>query len=102
MNMTSITLLETGTINIVFDSDWYLEDISRLSEQIYANIPDSRAIETVTGADREYFRFEWQQQIYILQFECYGQSCWIEAEYEQGQKVIKQLCLQLSSHFNKI
>lgn len=98
MEIESFTLLETGTINVSFNDEWYLEQTPSLAELILATIDDVRLIETVNGADREYFRFEWKNHVFILQFECYGQSSWLEAEDELSQALIPDLFSAIKGH----
>ncbi|WP_440876928.1 DUF3630 family protein [Thalassotalea sp. PLHSN55] len=95
MQISGFTLLESGSINIAFSSGWFLEQTPELAKLVWDKLPTSRVVESVNGADREYFRFEWQAQMFILQFESYGQSSWIESECGLGQTLMKDLLLTL-------
>ena len=79
-----------NVITISFQQLWDQDDIVKLKSIILAG-RDVRQVEHILGADRENFRLEWQQHIFCLNFDCYTQSCWIEAEQEIAQNLLPAL-----------
>ena len=80
---------------ITFSQAWQHEQTAELSQQIFSMLDNLQVIEQVEGADRQYFRFEWYQHMFILQFECYGQSVWIEAENILAQEFMPKMLSNL-------
>lgn len=76
----TIELTENKTLLFRFKDYWECEDIPELQQHISLLLAGYQLIENVLGADRQYMRFEWQSFSYILQFESYGQSCWLESD----------------------
>jgi len=76
----STELINQDSLQVRFIRPWYQEDISDLTTYVLSFISDHYITENTVGADRAYCRFEWQAQHYILNFECYSESCWIENE----------------------
>ena len=79
-----------NVITISFQQLWDQDDIAELKSTIFEG-QDIRLIEHILGADRENFRLEWQHHIFCLNFDCYTQSCWIEAEQEIAQNLLPAL-----------
>lgn len=74
-------LSETSeTITLTYSSKWSDEDIPTMAQNFLENIAESKIVESTLGADRAYFRFDWKDYPFILHYEIYSQSCWIEAE----------------------
>jgi hypothetical protein len=61
-------------------NDWYQEDIPQLITNILVFLKGHDILESISGADRENCRFKWRTAYFIINFECYSQSCWIENE----------------------
>lgn len=95
MNIQNFTYLPEHTISISFDDFWHDEDIPNLAQTVFARIENHQLVETVLGADRQYLRFIWQTHHYILHFEFYAQSSWIESE-PVDESAMKLIYEQLS------
>ncbi|WNC68378.1 DUF3630 family protein [Thalassotalea nanhaiensis] len=84
------TLDNDNLLLIVFTKQWDLDDINFLSECVFKQLPDYQLKERVQGADREYFRFTYNNAYLILHFESYSESCWIEPEDQlENQQLMK-------------
>jgi len=71
---------------------WFQEDINKLYQDVFSLLDDIEIKEVISGADRENIRFSWQINYnFILNFDCYSQSCWLEAENELSQAKISML-----------
>ncbi len=90
-------LLDNSTITIRFNKPWDYEQIPELIKIIMAATDNVHVIEKTSGADRQYLRFEWCKHIYLLHFESYSQSSWIEAENELGRALISELYANMNS-----
>jgi len=92
-----VKLIEHIGNNLVvhFNDAWYQEDIDTLYVLIVASLTDFNSKEKILGADRESIRFTWRRDYqFLLNFDCYSQSCWIEGIDEQS---ISQIRILLSS-----
>ncbi len=67
-------------LNVKFKSDWYQENISQLIDIIFLPIKPVVIQEKIIGADRENIRFSWHDCYFVLNFDYYSQSCWIEGQ----------------------
>ena len=67
-------------ITVLFDQYWYQEDIHQLQQLLLCNIPNLPIKEEVIGADLEHVRFQWLNTEFVLHFECYSQSCWLDTQ----------------------
>ncbi len=84
VNIHSVKLGD-NCVEIYFEPVWYQEDIKSLQQVIFLSLDNVRIQEKISGADRENIRFVWQEQHYfILNFDCYSQSCWLEGQDEQS------------------
>ena len=80
------------------DDYWYQEDIKCFYDRLFSLLDDITIKEIISGADRENIRFLWQQRDdFILNFDCYSQSCWLEAENEFSQQQIPALFNSLTN-----
>ncbi len=71
---------------------WFQEDINTLYLGIFSLLEDVVIKEVISGADRENIRFSWQINYdFILNFDCYSQSCWLAAENELSQDKLVML-----------
>ncbi|TRX55074.1 DUF3630 family protein [Thalassomonas sp. M1454] len=84
-------------ILISFKKAWDQDDIKELADLVFSKIKSHRIIEHVTGADREYIRFNYHDDYLILHFESYSNACWIEAEDQLPSKHLKQLSTVLQA-----
>ncbi|XPF92995.1 DUF3630 family protein [Colwellia sp. RE-S-Sl-9] len=80
LKISSVELVNQASLQITFVESWYQEDIPLLTSLVLNFLKDHYLIETTQGADREYTRFKWQNDYFLLNFECYSESCWIENE----------------------
>ncbi len=78
-------------IAIIFDQNWFQEDIILLRKPLLNKIPDHQIKEITLGADRESIRFLWQTAEFVLNFDCYSQSCWICAQDDISATKIQSL-----------
>ena len=70
---------------------WEEEDIAGMVTFFYSHCKQCLQRESILGADRVSERFEWKNEEYLLQFETYSQSVWIEAHYEKEPNVSTDL-----------
>ncbi|WP_448549512.1 DUF3630 family protein [Thalassotalea fusca] len=73
--------LENQRSAIVFTPvrQWQDEEISGMINWFFTRFTQCVSREHILGADRVSERFEWQSREYVLNFESYSQSVWIEA-----------------------
>lgn len=86
-----IQLLDQQAITCLFNQYWYYEDIPLLSELVFNQLRHVSTVEHISGADREDIRFCWRDVNYIIYFESYGQSCWIESETPENANSLKNM-----------
>ncbi|MBU2871210.1 DUF3630 family protein [Colwellia sp. E2M01] len=67
-------------LTLIFAHQWYQEDIKLLSELVFSPIQPIVIQEHNVGADREDTRFSWNDNYFLLNFDFYSQSCWIESQ----------------------
>ena len=72
-------------LNVIFNNSWYQDDIGLLVELLFIPITNVTMQEVIIGADRENHRFIWHESYFVLNFDCYSQSCWIEGQ-DQASK----------------
>ena len=78
-------------ITVLFDQNWFQEDISELRQLLLDKIPEHNEKEVTLGADRENVRFQWCHTEFVLNFDYYSQSCWFSTQYEISNHEIKPL-----------
>lgn len=78
-------------ITILFNQNWFQEDINSLSQLLFNNITNIHIKEVTVGADLEHIRFQWQDTEFIMHFEYYSQSCWLDTQDPQGVIEINSL-----------
>jgi len=93
LSKQSIKLIEKhpAYLNISFSTKWYLEDINDLIELLFRPIMPLNIQESILGVDRENIRFEWYQHRFVVNFESYSQSCWVEGQDEQSKAYLLTL-----------
>jgi len=84
-------------VSIIFQQNWFQEDIKELSQLILSTVSQHQIKEKIVGADRESLRFLWQRSEFILNFDCYSQSCWISAHDIASKTSISVLYKLLST-----
>lgn len=67
-------------LSVYFENDWYQENIEALIALLLLPIMPVIIQEKIIGADRENIRFSWQDHYFVLNFDCYSQSCWLEGQ----------------------
>lgn len=91
----SVKVIGDDALMIVFKQIWNQENISDLTYIFFKYLNDAIKQDCAVGADRESIRFTWQQEHFILNFECYSQSCWIEVENTPNLPLLKAIEDQL-------
>ncbi len=86
--ITQVTLIEEELIIISVHVQWYQEDTKKLADEILTALHDAKENDTMSGADRATVRFNWQGGYFLLNFECYSQSCWISPEDMTSQHLL--------------
>ncbi len=87
----SIQLIERAIV-VNLKNNWFQEDISQIQQVLLALDDSVEVKEKIIGADRETVRFVWQSQYYyLLNFDCYSQSCWFEPQDELSQNHLQKL-----------
>lgn len=89
-NIKSLTY-QDDFLSILFNVEWYQEDISVLQGLILLPLTGHKIQETNIGADREDIRFIWNENYFVLNFDCYSQSCWIEAQDDSSKSYLLAL-----------
>lgn len=89
-------LLEDQQIRFSFKKEpqayWHQEDVKSFYESLFSLVENIVIKEVISGADRENIRFLWQQRYdFVLNFDCYSQSCWLEAENEFSERQLLAL-----------
>jgi len=77
---------EHQVITITFANNWRENDIPAISEVILAKLTNVQYGEQIIGADRVTLQFYWQQP-WLLHFELYSQSIWLEPAYDDSSKL---------------
>lgn len=90
IKIKSIHLVDV-TISIIFDDNWFQEDIMMLQQLLLNNINNVNIKEVIQGADRQSIRFSWLNAEFILHFDYYSQSCWFSAYDESTINKIHDL-----------
>lgn len=91
IEISTVAIVNQASLQINFNHNWYQEDVEEIKQHLFSLLSDHHIIEAIIGADREYFRFTWQQEYFILNFECYSQSCWIENETTPNAALLEKL-----------
>ncbi len=83
-------------LNAKFTSDWYQEDINELIELLFLPIKSIAIQDKIIGADRENIRFSWDDFYFVLNFDYYSQSCWIEGQDSASTQQLKTLHIAIT------
>ncbi|MDG1753263.1 MAG: DUF3630 family protein [Thalassotalea sp.] len=89
----AFTCKELTTISIIIscDLDWSQDELPLMINQYFQQYPNLKKIEWSQGADLEAVRFKWQHHDFSLNFECYGQSIWLECPEHNGSVLLASL-----------
>lgn len=90
IKIQSIVLIDEQ-VAIVFEKNWFQEDIVELRQQLLNKLQQPIVKEVTLGADRESTRFTWLNAEFILHFDYYSQSCWFSPHDEISVSKIKPL-----------
>ncbi len=82
-------------LNVIFQQQWYQENIETLIDILFSPIMPVTIQEKIIGADRENIRFSWAGHHFVLNFEIYSQSCWIEGQDGQSTELLATLHLAI-------
>ena len=85
-------------ITVLYEELWFQEDIEKLRAALLNDIPNHNIKEITIGADRENIRFEWQLAEFVLNFDCYSQSCWFSAQDESSKSMLPSLFAKLTAN----
>lgn len=95
MTIKNIELVSENII-IYYRKYWYQEDIPFLIEQLLYIADTFETKENIIGADRESFRVSWQNKAqFVINFDYYSQSCWIESTDESSKELLNRVYEQL-------
>lgn len=99
--LTTLQSLESLTyhvehLNVQFKNDWYQEDINDLIDLLFLSIQPIVIQEKIIGADRENIRFSWHDCYFVLNFDYYSQSCWIEGQDSASTQELATLHLAIT------
>ncbi|MEW6989701.1 DUF3630 family protein [Colwelliaceae bacterium 6441] len=83
--------LTKASIILTYKMDWFQEELPEIIEHFFLQFPMLNKIERIQGADLEVVRIKWQGHDYCLNFECYGQSIWLESPEENSTALLAQL-----------
>lgn len=86
----------TDMITISFENDWFQDDIELLISLVFKPLLAVNIQEKIVGADRENIRFTWQEHFFILNFDCYSQSCWLEGQDNKSTDYLALLYQELT------
>lgn len=78
-------------IELHYDLDWCQEDVLGMTERFFQQFSFIKPIEKLKGADLEAVRIFWLEHYYTLNFECYGQSIWIDSAEENSAEHLSKL-----------
>lgn len=99
--LTALQSLESLTyqidhLNVTFKHQWYQENIEALIALLFLPIIPVAIQEKIIGADRENIRFSWDDCYFVLNFDYYSQSCWIEGQDSASTEQLATLHLAIT------
>ena len=83
-------------LNVTFKNNWYQENIATLIDLLFLPIMPVTIQEKIIGADRENIRFSWSNNYFVLNFDYYSQSCWIEGKDSTSTEQLSTLHLAIT------
>ncbi|MDN3652972.1 DUF3630 family protein [Thalassotalea ponticola] len=90
-----LTQINNHTVAITFTDDWQIEQTEDLAKHILSYLDEHQVLEKVIGADRFDCRFRFLQCDFVLHFEHYSESCWIEAQDRFNQRGVQDIVAAL-------
>ncbi|MCJ8294511.1 MAG: DUF3630 family protein [Colwellia sp.] len=84
-------IYQADHLSVSFKNDWYQENIAALITLLLSPIMPVTIQEKIIGADRENIRFCWQDHYFVLNFDCYSQSCWLEGQGSKSTEYLAHL-----------
>ena len=84
-------------LSITFTKAWNQEEISKLVALILRPTMPAKIVEKNMGADREDIRFMWDDHFFVLNFDCYSQSSWVEGHDHNAENYLEVLYLALTA-----
>lgn len=94
-NQICLVTKQVDFLTVQYAQEWFQEDIENLSTLIFSQLKSFEIQEKIVGADRENIRFSWQNHYFILNFDCYSQSCWLEGQDDVSTSYLENLCLEI-------
>ena len=82
-------------LSVYCENDWYQENIAALITLLLSPIMPVTMQEKIIGADRENIRFSWQEHYFVLNFDYYSQSCWLEGRGSKSTESLANLYAEL-------
>ena len=90
-------LTDDYIVMIFWKSYWHQEDIHTLASTLIKHLEGAEITENIIGADRINVRFCFKHGYFVLNFESYSQSCWIEAEDKSSEVLTAQIAQYITS-----
>ena len=75
--ITSVTLINSKVLQVQFNVDWTIEDTAQLTQKLLS-LTAIQVIDVTQGADIETTRVKFDNSEFLLTFEEYSHSCWLE------------------------
>lgn len=74
-----------NALSIEFDLPWMMDNLSPFIDHVLNACGITVVNEVILGADLHCVRFTYKEDVFLLQFEEYSQSSWIESETPGGE-----------------
>ncbi len=87
------TCKELTAVSITIDCNlnWSQDELPLMIIQYFQQYSNLEKTEWSQGADLESVRFKWKHHDFSLNFECYGQSIWLECPEHNGADLLAAL-----------
>ncbi|MCG9695394.1 DUF3630 family protein [Shewanella sp. Isolate11] len=89
--------LDTQAKSLLIIADIQFDQFEHFAEPLAQSL-DCRVIERHWGADRHQWLLEFEGTLLQLNYEFYGDICWLSVEREQDVEVLEYLVTLLESH----
>ncbi|WP_181901784.1 DUF3630 family protein [Thalassotalea euphylliae] len=100
--LVSAVFLRDDHLDIRFDGEFDEEDFDIATEVVLSQLTQVSILEKIPGADRHNVRFRAQVAedfgYFVLNFEVYSQSCWLEPESIDEQPLLELICGSLTGN----
>lgn len=90
IEISEITLVGEGVLQVQFNREWSMDDYAKLSDKLLSLI-SAQVTERIQGADLHCLRLLYVDAHLLLTFEEYSQSCWFECATDQDQAALLSL-----------